>query len=124
MSFSLDIQDARIGVIGLGYVGLPLAVALGREFPTLGYDRNSARVAELGARRDSTGESDAAELASATLLATSSTLAFFSFTEVFDPQAARGSARLSIRMARVITVEVPCLGRNCVAPVSRAHHMR
>jgi UDP-N-acetyl-D-galactosamine dehydrogenase len=65
MSFSLDIQDARIGVIGLGYVGLPLAVALGREFPTLGYDRNSARVAELGARRDSTGETDAAELASA-----------------------------------------------------------
>jgi UDP-N-acetyl-D-galactosamine dehydrogenase len=65
MSFALHIEDARIGVIGLGYVGLPLAVALGREFPTLGYDRNPARVAELGAGRDSTGETDAAELASA-----------------------------------------------------------
>ncbi len=65
MSFSLRLDDARIGVIGLGYVGLPLAVALGREFLTLGYDRNPARVAELGAGRDSTGEADAAELASA-----------------------------------------------------------
>jgi UDP-N-acetyl-D-galactosamine dehydrogenase len=65
MSFSLHIQDARIGVIGLGYVGLPLAVALGREFPTLGYDRNSARVAELQTGHDATGEMDAAELASA-----------------------------------------------------------
>jgi UDP-N-acetyl-D-galactosamine dehydrogenase len=65
MKFPLSIEHARIGVIGLGYVGLPLAVALGREFPTLGYDRNPARVAELESGRDSTGETDAAELASA-----------------------------------------------------------
>lgn len=65
MSFPLRLEDARIGVIGLGYVGLPLAVALGREFPTLGYDHNPARVAELENGRDATGEVDAADLASA-----------------------------------------------------------
>ncbi|MDE2256311.1 MAG: nucleotide sugar dehydrogenase [Xanthomonadaceae bacterium] len=65
MSFSLQLADARIGVAGLGYVGLPLAVALGREFPTLGYDRNPARVSELRAGRDATGEVETAELTSA-----------------------------------------------------------
>ncbi|MBS0571414.1 MAG: nucleotide sugar dehydrogenase [Proteobacteria bacterium] len=65
MTFSLRLENARIGVVGLGYVGLPLAVALGREFPVLGFDRNPARVTDLQARRDATGEVDAAELASA-----------------------------------------------------------
>jgi UDP-N-acetyl-D-galactosamine dehydrogenase len=65
MSFTLRLQDARIAVVGLGYVGLPLAVALGREFATLGYDRNPARIAELKDGHDSTEELSAAELASA-----------------------------------------------------------
>ena len=43
MNCSLALADARIAVIGLGYVGLPLAAALGREFPTLGYDTNPAK---------------------------------------------------------------------------------
>jgi UDP-N-acetyl-D-galactosamine dehydrogenase len=68
MSFTLRLQDARIAVIGLGYVGLPLAVALGREFATLGYDTNTARVAELQDKHDTTGEVEAAELAAATQL--------------------------------------------------------
>ncbi len=68
MSFRLQPADARIAVIGLGYVGLPMAVALGREFPTLGYDLNPARVNELRAGRDTTGETDAEELAAATRL--------------------------------------------------------
>jgi UDP-N-acetyl-D-galactosamine dehydrogenase len=46
----------RIGVIGLGYVGLPLAVALGKVFDTLGFDLDPSRVAELREGRDSTGE--------------------------------------------------------------------
>ncbi len=55
----------NIGVIGLGYVGLPLAVALGRHYPVTGFDINSARIAELDAGRDSTLEVSPDELAAA-----------------------------------------------------------
>jgi UDP-N-acetyl-D-galactosamine dehydrogenase len=65
VSFDLDVDRARIAIIGLGYVGLPLAVALGREFDTLGFDIDAARVAELEAGHDDTGEVDADELAGA-----------------------------------------------------------
>jgi UDP-N-acetyl-D-glucosamine/UDP-N-acetyl-D-galactosamine dehydrogenase len=68
MSFDARIDNARIAVIGLGYVGLPLAVALGRHFETLGFDLNAARIAELKAGKDSTGEIDADELSSAAKL--------------------------------------------------------
>ena len=40
-------QDIQIGVIGLGYVGLPLAVAFSRHFEVVGYDADSIRIAEL-----------------------------------------------------------------------------
>jgi len=49
-------------VIGLGYVGLPLAVAFGRKFPTLGFDINRKRVAELRSHQDHTLEVSADEL--------------------------------------------------------------
>ena len=49
-------QRLRVGVLGLGYVGLPLAVALARHFPTVGYDIDSKRIAELRRSRDRTGE--------------------------------------------------------------------
>jgi UDP-N-acetyl-D-glucosamine/UDP-N-acetyl-D-galactosamine dehydrogenase len=51
-----------IAVIGLGYVGLPLAVALSRRFRVVGYDRDPRRVRELRAGRDRTREVPAAEL--------------------------------------------------------------
>ncbi|MDT8441099.1 MAG: nucleotide sugar dehydrogenase [Desulfuromonadales bacterium] len=54
---------ARIAVVGLGYVGLPLAAAFGRRLPVIGYDINPARVAELRAGLDSTGELSRDELA-------------------------------------------------------------
>lgn len=63
--FDLSVEDARIAVIGLGYVGLPLAVALGRRYPTLGFDLKADRIAELNAGQDTTGEVDSAELAGA-----------------------------------------------------------
>ena len=50
----LTLKDTRIGVVGLGYVGLPLAVTFGRELPTTGFDIDEARIAELEAGRDST----------------------------------------------------------------------
>jgi len=62
MSFALTVADARIAVIGLGYVGLPLAAALGRDFSTLGYDLNPARIAQLQAQHDATEEITSEEL--------------------------------------------------------------
>ncbi len=64
----LKTEDARIAVIGLGYVGLPLAVAFGRYYPTLGFDVNSRRIAELKAGRDETLEVSEEELKAATQL--------------------------------------------------------
>jgi UDP-N-acetyl-D-galactosamine dehydrogenase len=64
----IKFEDLRIGVIGLGYVGLPLAVALGRRLPTCGFDINAARVEELRGGSDSTLETTPEELASATKL--------------------------------------------------------
>lgn len=58
---------SKIAVIGLGYVGLPLAVALARHFSVLGYDMNHGRIAELGRGHDRTGEVDAATLRASTL---------------------------------------------------------
>ena len=54
-----------VGVVGLGYVGLPLAVAFGAAQPTVGYDRDERKVARLSAGRDATGEVSAPELAAA-----------------------------------------------------------
>jgi nucleotide sugar dehydrogenase len=56
------LDQVRIAVIGLGYVGLPLAVAFGRKFPTLGFDINRKRVAELRSHQDHTLEVSADEL--------------------------------------------------------------
>ena len=55
MTFALTLEQTRIAVVGLGYVGLPLAAALGREFPTIGFDIDSERVAQLESGHDATG---------------------------------------------------------------------
>jgi UDP-N-acetyl-D-galactosamine dehydrogenase len=60
-----DKDNLKIGIIGLGYVGLPLAVEFGRKYPTVGFDVNAARVAELEGGRDSTLETTPEELAAA-----------------------------------------------------------
>lgn len=49
-------KNKKIAVIGLGYVGLPLAVEFGRKFPTIGFDINEKRIAELKAGKDFTLE--------------------------------------------------------------------
>jgi UDP-N-acetyl-D-galactosamine dehydrogenase len=61
-------MDFNIAIIGLGYVGLPLAVEFGKKSTTLGYDINVDRVAELNVGTDSTLETTPEELASAELL--------------------------------------------------------
>jgi UDP-N-acetyl-D-galactosamine dehydrogenase len=55
----------HVGVIGLGYVGLPLAVAFGTQFPTVGLDEKLVRIEELQSGRDHTGEVNPVELAEA-----------------------------------------------------------
>lgn len=63
-----NLAQVRLGIIGLGYVGLPLAVEFGKQFPTLGFDIHLARIEALRAGTDSTLEVNATELAQATQL--------------------------------------------------------
>jgi len=64
----MTLSDVRLCVVGLGYVGLPLAVEFGKKIPTTGFDLNAARVAELQKGKDSTLEVEAAELKEASHL--------------------------------------------------------
>jgi UDP-N-acetyl-D-galactosamine dehydrogenase len=66
--------DHNIAIIGLGYVGLPLAVEFGKQYPTVGFDINEARLAQLQQGHDNTLEVDDAELAEATHLSYTSKL--------------------------------------------------
>jgi len=50
------LHEARLCVVGLGYVGLPLAVEFGHKYPTVGFDLNSDRITELRSGKDSTLE--------------------------------------------------------------------
>ncbi len=61
----------RLVVVGLGYVGLPLAVALARQFPTVGIDIDPSRIAELQRGHDRTNEIDPEQLAGTSLTFTS-----------------------------------------------------
>jgi UDP-N-acetyl-D-galactosamine dehydrogenase len=61
----MSVNDVRIGIIGLGYVGLPLAVYMARHFPVLGFDVDAQRISELQAGRDRTREVTGAEFADA-----------------------------------------------------------
>ena len=60
-----NLRKCRIGVVGLGYVGLPLAVEFGKRFDTVGFDLKTSRIKELAAGKDSTLEVDRKELKSA-----------------------------------------------------------
>ncbi len=66
------LRKCRIGIVGLGYVGLPLAGEFGKHFDAVGFDIKPQRIAELASGRDSTLEVSRAELKAATRLAFSS----------------------------------------------------
>ncbi|MBD9361215.1 Vi polysaccharide biosynthesis UDP-N-acetylglucosamine C-6 dehydrogenase TviB [Methylomonas fluvii] len=68
------LDNIKIGMIGLGYVGLPLAVEFGRKYQTVGFDINQHRIQELRAGRDHTLEVSEEELAGAKLLTYSADL--------------------------------------------------
>lgn len=64
----IDLQSTQVAVIGLGYVGLPLAVEFGKKYPTLGFDINPARIRELRESKDSTLEVSKEELSASAKL--------------------------------------------------------
>lgn len=64
----MNIANKKIAIIGLGYVGLPLAVEFGKHRPVLGFDINQARIDELRSGKDNTLEVTQSELARATQL--------------------------------------------------------
>ncbi len=78
-----DLEKVHIGIIGLGYVGLPLAVEFGKQFPTTGFDIGVERIAELERGHDATNETDADELAQASKLSFSSNPADLSDCNVY-----------------------------------------
>jgi UDP-N-acetyl-D-galactosamine dehydrogenase len=82
------LRKCRLGIVGLGYVGLPLAVEFGKHFDTVGFDIKPHRIAELASGRDSTLEVSRAELKAATRL---------SFSTDLD----------SLKRCRVLIVTVP-----------------
>ncbi len=79
----MNIQDVRLAVVGLGYVGLPLAVEFGKHRDVLGFDINTRRIEELRAGRDHTLEVDGPELAQATHLRYSADPAELAAANVF-----------------------------------------
>lgn len=86
----LSVADARICVLGLGYVGLPLAVAFGAQVDTVGYDLDRRRIEELNRGHDRTLEVDAQEIADSKCLVLSA-----------DP------ASLADRNTYIVTVPTP-----------------
>src|SRR6187431_799182 len=79
----LSMRGCRIGVVGLGYVGLPLAVEFGKQFDTVGFDIKATRIAELKAGKDSTLECSPAELKAARKLKYSANLKDLAKCQVF-----------------------------------------
>lgn len=71
----MKLEETKLGIIGLGYVGLPLAVEFGKRFDTIGFDINSIRVTELRAGKDRTLEVEPDGLRSAKNL---------SYTDILD----------------------------------------
>jgi len=63
----MNLSDARIGVIGLGYVGLPLAVEFAKKYPVTGFDISAPRIDELNKGSDSSLEVSSDELAGVTM---------------------------------------------------------
>ena len=64
----MDLNNIKIGMIGLGYVGLPLAVEFGKKYETIGFDINQARIDALNSGHDHTLEVSDEELAEASQL--------------------------------------------------------
>ena len=67
---SLTAREDRIAVVGLGYVGLPFAIHMSKEFEVVGYDMNPERIAELQSGFDRTREVTSEDLKQSTVMYT------------------------------------------------------
>jgi UDP-N-acetyl-D-galactosamine dehydrogenase len=77
-------RDYKIAIIGLGYVGLPLAIEFGKKYKVLGFDINQARIEELKSRKDRTNEADLEGLQIAMNLANGSDELGLKFSSNFE----------------------------------------
>ena len=79
----VPLEKIRIGIVGLGYVGLPLAVEFGKYYPTVGFDINAERITELAAGEDRTRETTEQDLREAKQLQYTSNLEVLRVCNVF-----------------------------------------
>ena len=79
----VESREARLAVIGLGYVGLPLAVEFGKHYAVVGFDVNARRLDELRAGRDRTLETTSGELRAAVRLSFSAQIEDLRDVDVF-----------------------------------------
>jgi UDP-N-acetyl-D-glucosamine/UDP-N-acetyl-D-galactosamine dehydrogenase len=80
----MNLQDKKIAIIGLGYVGLPLAIEFGKKYKVLGFDINKARINELSNGNDRTNEADLDGLRGSINLAKSNQGIGLSFSSQFE----------------------------------------
>ena len=79
----MNLENKRIAIIGLGYVGLPLAVEFGKKYSTLGFDINERRIKELNNGLDNTLEVTSEELTSAKSLQFSSKIEELNSSDIY-----------------------------------------
>ena len=91
MPLKTRLEHSRIAIIGLGYVGLPLSVEFGKQYDTVGFDINAARIAELRQGRDSTLEVEPELLAQAARLSYADTLTGNAWLELLEAGMPSGS---------------------------------
>ncbi len=104
-------SESRVVVVGLGYVGLPLAVALAGQFQALGLDIDARRIAELEAGHDRTGEITADRLAASTLALTADVAACppADFYIVTVPTPIDGANRPDLRLVEAASRTIAAL---------------
>jgi hypothetical protein len=109
---ALSAKQEKIAVVGLGYVGLPLAIHLSRHFDVVGYDFKSSRIAELSSGKDRTLEVSDEAMAAATVVYTD------------DPQSL-GDCRLIIVAVPtpIDQYRIPDLTPLCGASESTGRHL-
>lgn len=110
-------QPEHVTVVGLGYVGLPLAVALARQFPTTGLDVDTRRIAELETGHDRTGEidRDRMEASSLALTADPATCPPSAFYIVTVPTPIDGDNKPDLTIVRAASRTVGEMAKRAIA---------